>query len=168
MPGRPELVYVGLGANLGGRRGTLDAAVAALQATPRCTVRRVSSFRETAAVGPIADQPPYLNGVVELVTTLGPCACLRALLSIERRYGRNRALERRWGPRTLDLDILLYADLVLEQPGLVVPHPRLHERRFMLEPLAELIPDAVHPVLRETIASLKSRVSGECGHPETC
>lgn len=127
-----DLAYVGLGSNLGDRRAVLESALAAL------APRRASRLRETAPWG-LAEQPPFLNAVAELETDLAPDALLDLLLDLERRHGRIRA--ERWGPRTLDLDLLLHGDHVLAEPGLEVPHPRLHERAFVLEPLAELDPD---------------------------
>jgi 2-amino-4-hydroxy-6-hydroxymethyldihydropteridine diphosphokinase len=122
--------YVGAGANIGDRERTIRAAVAALPG-----VVAVSSLRETAPVG-VTDQPPFLNGAVALETAMTPRELLDALLAIERALGRER--RERWGPRTIDLDLLLYGDVRVDEPGLTVPHPLLHERRFALEPLAEL------------------------------
>jgi 2-amino-4-hydroxy-6-hydroxymethyldihydropteridine diphosphokinase len=132
--------FVGLGSNLGDREATIRSALAELGATPGIEVRAVSQLRETDPVGYV-DQPRFLNGAAELETTLEPRELLAVLLGIERRFGRDRAAGPRFGPRTLDLDLLLYDDLVLAEPGLELPHPRLHERLFVLEPLAELDPD---------------------------
>jgi 2-amino-4-hydroxy-6-hydroxymethyldihydropteridine diphosphokinase len=126
------LAYVGLGANLGDREATIRAAVAELPG-----VVAVSSLRETDPVG-ITEQPRFLNGVAALETELTPRELLDVLLAVERRLGRER--RQRWGPRTIDLDLLLYGDEVIDDDGLTVPHPRLHERRFVLEPLADLAP----------------------------
>jgi 2-amino-4-hydroxy-6-hydroxymethyldihydropteridine diphosphokinase len=134
--------YVGLGANLGDRESTIRRAVTLLGEEPGVGVVSVSTLRETAPWGPV-EQPAFLNGVVELETDLGPRALLDVLLDIERRLGRVRA--ERWGPRTIDLDLLLHGDDVIDEAGLTLPHPHLHERRFALEPLAELAPDAVVP-----------------------
>ena len=136
--------YVGLGANLGDREDTIRRAVALVDELAGVDVVSVSSLRETEPWGPV-EQPRYLNGAVAVETDLPPRELLDALLEIERRLGRARDDEERWGPRTIDLDLLLYGDLVLDEPGLDVPHPRLHERRFALEPLAELAPDALVP-----------------------
>jgi 2-amino-4-hydroxy-6-hydroxymethyldihydropteridine diphosphokinase len=135
--------YVGLGANLGEREETLRAAVAGLEATGGVEVVAVSAFRETDPVGYV-DQPRFLNGAVALETTLAPRELLEALLAVERSLGRTRDGPR-FGPRTIDLDLLLYGDESLDEPGLTVPHPRLHERAFALEPLAELDPGLVVP-----------------------
>jgi 2-amino-4-hydroxy-6-hydroxymethyldihydropteridine diphosphokinase len=135
--------FVGLGANLGDRRATIDRAVELLHAAPGLEVLTVSSLRETDPVG-FEDQPRFLNGAVALETTLGARDLLDLLLEIERRLGRTRGGPR-FGPRTIDLDLLVYGDAELDEPGLTVPHPRLHERRFALEPLAELAPALVVP-----------------------
>jgi 2-amino-4-hydroxy-6-hydroxymethyldihydropteridine diphosphokinase len=135
--------YVGLGANLGDREGTLRAAVAALDATEGVQVSAVSALRETEPVGYL-DQPRFLNGAVALETTLAPRELLDALLAVERSLGRTRGGPR-FGPRTIDLDLLLYGEESVDEQGLTVPHPRLHERAFALEPLAELDPGLVVP-----------------------
>ena len=135
--------YVGLGANLGDREGTLRAAVDALAAEEGIEVVAVSALRETEPVG-VGEQPRYLNGVTELETTLPSRRLLERLLEVERRFGRVR-IAGEHGPRTLDLDLLLHGDEEIDEPGLTVPHPRLHERRFVLEPLAELAPGLVVP-----------------------
>lgn len=136
--------YVGVGANLGDREGTIRAALAALDARPDVAVVAVSTLRETDPVGYL-DQPRFLNGAAALETELGPRELLDALLEVERELGRVRGDGPRYGPRPIDLDLLLHGDLVLDEPGLVVPHPRLHERLFALEPLAELDPALVVP-----------------------
>ena len=129
--------FVGLGANLGEREATIRAALELLGARGDLRVAAVSSLRETEPVG-VVDQPAFLNGVAELETELAPRELLAALLETERALGRVR-LER-FGPRTIDLDLLLHGDEVIDEPGLQIPHPRLQERRFALEPLAELDP----------------------------
>ena len=135
--------YVGLGANLGDRERTLRAAVDALAGEAGIELVAVSTLRETEPVG-VADQPRFLNGAAELETSLAARELLERLLAVERRFGRVRSSGEH-GPRTLDLDLLLYGDEVIGEPGLTVPHPRLHERRFVLEPLAELAPGLVLP-----------------------
>lgn len=129
--------YVGLGANLGDRERTLRAAVEALAANPRIEVLAVSSLRETDPVGPVREQPRFLNGAVALETSLPAGELLDVLLQTEAAFGRTREGPP-GGPRTLDLDLLLFGDEAIDEPGLQVPHPRLHERPFVLEPLAEL------------------------------
>jgi 2-amino-4-hydroxy-6-hydroxymethyldihydropteridine diphosphokinase len=133
------LIYVGLGSNLGDREATLRAAVAALAATPGVDLAAVSALTETDPVG-IVDQPRFLNGVAALRTELEPRRVLDLLLALEARFGRDRAAAPPGGPRTLDLDLLLYDGREIDEPGLRIPHPRLHERGFVLEPLAELDP----------------------------
>jgi 2-amino-4-hydroxy-6-hydroxymethyldihydropteridine diphosphokinase len=135
------VAYIGLGSNLGDREENLRGA---LERLSELGPLRASSFRETDPVG-VTDQPRFLNAAAELETELGARELLGRLLEIERGLGRDRAVETRWGPRTIDLDLLLYGDEVLDEPGLTVPHPRLAERRFALEPLNELAPDLALP-----------------------
>ncbi len=137
--------FIGLGSNLGERRETLKAAIGRLRGLPEVEVKGVSSFRDTEPVDYL-DQPRFLNGAVELETELTARALLGALLELERAFGRDRSTAAPpHGPRTLDLDLLLYGDATIDEPLLKVPHPRLHERRFVLEPLAELDPDLEVP-----------------------
>jgi 2-amino-4-hydroxy-6-hydroxymethyldihydropteridine diphosphokinase len=131
--------YVGLGSNLGDRESALRGAVEALEASPGVEVIAVSTFRDTAPVG-FVDQPRFLNGVAVLETELPARRLLDLLLEVEARFGRDRAASPPQGPRTLDLDLLLYGGARIEEEGLRIPHPRLHERAFVLEPLAEVAP----------------------------
>lgn len=135
--------YIGLGANLGDREATIRRALELLDADPDVAVVAVSTLRETDPVGYV-DQPPFLNGAAVLDTDLDPRELLERLLAVERVLGRTRDGPR-WGPRTIDLDLLLHGAAVVDEPGLRVPHPRLAERRFALEPLAELDPGLVVP-----------------------
>jgi 2-amino-4-hydroxy-6-hydroxymethyldihydropteridine diphosphokinase len=135
--------FVGLGANLGDREGLIARALELLDAEPQIHVVGVSSLRETAPWG-LVEQPDFLNGAAEVETTLRARSVLDVLLAIEGTLGRTRGAER-YGPRTIDLDLLLYGDEIRDEPGLAVPHPRLHERTFALEPLQELDPDLVVP-----------------------
>jgi 2-amino-4-hydroxy-6-hydroxymethyldihydropteridine diphosphokinase len=135
--------YVGVGGNLGDRERTLREAVDSLGAEDGIEVVAVSTLRETEPVG-VGEQPRFLNGAVALDTPLGARELLDLLLAVEQRFGRVRTPGEH-GPRTIDLDLLLYGDEQIGEPGLTVPHPRLHERRFVLEPLAELAPDLVVP-----------------------
>jgi len=135
--------YVGLGSNVGDRELMLWSAIHMLAFNPEVDVVAVSSIRETDPVG-LLDQPRFLNAAVALETELEARALLDLLLSVERELGRTREGPR-FGPRSIDLDLLLYGEESLAEPGLEVPHPRLHERRFALEPLAELDPDLVVP-----------------------
>ena len=147
--------YVGLGANLGPREATLLRAVELLAADPEIDVLELSALRETAPVG-VEDQPSFVNGALAVETALSPRGLLDALLRVERELGRVRDGER-WEPRTIDLDLLLYGDDVVDEPGLTVPHPRLHERRFALEPLAELDPELEIPG-RGSVSKLLSKL----------
>ena len=137
-------VYVGVGANLGTPRETIAAALALLDQESDVELVAVSTLRETDPVG-YEEQPRFLNGVVQLGTELSPRELLARLLAIETRLGRVRGQGPRFGPRTIDLDLLLYGEETVDEPGLTLPHPRLHERRFALEPLAELDPALVVP-----------------------
>ncbi len=134
---------IGLGANLGDARATLRAAVAALAALPDSNSLQVSHLYRSAPVD--AQGPDFLNAVATVETALSPAALLQALQSIELAHGRERPY--RNAPRTLDLDLLLHGDTVMDTPALTLPHPRLHERRFVLAPLLDLVPDLRHPRL---------------------
>ena len=134
----PSAVYLGLGSNLGDRQSNLAEALQSLRAHVR--IERISPVYETEPVH-VTDQPRFLNGAVALETELGPRELLERLLRIERELGRERGEGPRFGPRPIDLDLLLYGEEVVDEPGLNVPHPRLAERRFALEPLHELDPD---------------------------
>ena len=137
--------YIGIGSNLGERELTIRDALELLAADPELEVEAVSSILETDPVG-VVDQPRFLNAAIRLATDLAPRSLLERLLAVETQLGRVRTGER-YGPRTIDLDLLLYGDEIVDEPGLRVPHPRLAERRFVLEPLAELDPGLVVPGL---------------------
>ena len=146
------LAYIGLGANLGEREQSILRAVELVGA------RRLSALRETAPWG-VVEQPPFLNAVAELETELDARALLDELLWVEQTLGRVRD-GTRWGPRVIDIDLLVYGDRTIDEPGLTVPHPHLTERLFVLEPLAELVPDLVVPgkgVVVELLRGLQSR-----------
>ena len=149
-----ETVYIGLGANLGSREHHLIEALKALAGIDAVAVRRVSSLYESAPMGPA--QPRYLNAVVEVECGLPPLRLLGILQHIEQDLGRVRA--ERWGPRTIDLDVLLWDARVVAEPRLQVPHLGLHRRRFALEPLEELAPHAVHPVLGLTVRAMLAQL----------
>lgn len=145
---------IALGSNLGDRRANILGAVDALAHAAGVRLLAVSSIHETSPVGPVP-QGPYLNAAATLRTTLAPRALLDLLLGIERAFGRDRAREQRWGPRTLDLDLLLYAERIVDEPGLTIPHPRMHERLFVLEPLAEIAGQWVLPTRALNITTLR-------------
>ena len=141
----PVRACIGLGGNIGDVAAALRAALAALGALPGTRLVRASRFYRTPAWG-VETQPDFTNAVAVLDTTLPARALLDALLDIERAHGRERAADgSRWGPRTLDLDLLLYGEAVIDEPGLVVPHPQLHARAFVLVPLAEVAAEAEVP-----------------------
>jgi 2-amino-4-hydroxy-6-hydroxymethyldihydropteridine diphosphokinase len=147
-----SLALIGLGSNLGDRRAMLEGAIAALNATLGIRVLRISSFQETDPVGGPPGQGTFLNAAAALETTLDPWDLLQVLQTIETWFGRVRAV--RWGERTLDLDLLLFDDRIIETPELTVPHPRLADRRFVLEPLAEIAPDTIEPRTGRTLSEL--------------
>ena len=158
------IVAIGLGANLPSAAGapaeTIAAAIDRLARFGRVTAR--SGLYRTAPVGYV-DQPAFVNAAVLLETELAPLPLLDALLDIERSFGRDRAASLPKGPRTLDLDLLLYGGLVLDDPALTLPHPAMHKRRFVLAPLAEIAPEWRHPVLGETISELLADLLPEAG-----
>lgn len=144
-----EPVYLSLGSNVGDRTGNLNAAIDRLRAFG--DVAAVSSFYETEPVE-FTEQPWFLNCVVKLNTERTPEQLLAGILDIEQQLGRRRGPQK--GPRSIDLDILLFGDSIVKAPGLTIPHPAMHERRFVLEPLAEIAPDLCHPVLKRTAREL--------------
>lgn len=150
-----ERCYIGLGSNVGDRRAILESALADLHHQPAIEIAAVSSAWETSPVGPL-EQADFLNAAAELRTPLEPLRLLEILQSTESAHGRRR--RERWGPRTLDLDLLLAGDRRLEEPGLTVPHPRLRQRRFVLAPLLEIAPELVHPVTRERLDGVLARL----------
>jgi 2-amino-4-hydroxy-6-hydroxymethyldihydropteridine diphosphokinase len=152
-------IYIGLGSNLGDREANLYAAVDALRRIDTVAVRRCSSMYESAPVGPA--QPRFLNAVVEVMCGLPPLRLLALLKQVERDLGRQR--RKRWGPREIDLDLLLWDGEVVAEPTLQVPHLELHKRRFCLEPMCELDPDLRHPVTGETMEELLQKLA-----PQDC
>ena len=153
-----KMAYIALGGNLGDRRHFLDAALQVLREHPHITIVAVSRYHETAPVGGPPGQGPYLNAAAQLDTDLTPEALLDVLLDVERQLGRVR--QERHGPRTIDLDLLLYEDAVRDGPDLILPHPRLHQRLFVLQPLAEIAPYLEHPQLERNVSQLLKQLRG--------
>ncbi len=158
LSGMAVLAAIAMGSNVGDRGAHLSAAGSALGALPGTRVVAVSGSIETPAWGPVA-QGPYLNAAATVSTELPARELLAGLMAIERSRGRDRSREQRWGPRTLDLDLILFGDAVIDEPGLVVPHPRMHERGFVLGPLAQIAPDMRHPVLAASVGELLARLN---------
>lgn len=150
-----ERVLIGFGSNLGDSMQICAAAIDRLRAHPHLQVCKTSSFYRTSPLL-LADQPWFINGVVLAETDMSPQSLLDAIQEIETEFGRDRQI--RWGPRSLDLDLLAYGNLEVNLPTLTVPHPQLHARRFVLEPLLELIPDWVHPTLKVSVRDLLQRL----------
>ncbi|MEW5747098.1 MAG: 2-amino-4-hydroxy-6-hydroxymethyldihydropteridine diphosphokinase [Nitrospirota bacterium] len=148
------ITYIGIGSNLGDRRANCLRAVALLKERG-IAVTKVSSLYETKPWG-MAEQPDFINMAVEAETALGPEELLELLKDVERAMGREPSIT--WGPRLIDLDILLYDDIPIDKERLHIPHPLMQQRRFVLEPLAEIAPDRVHPVLKRTIRQLKEEL----------
>lgn len=151
-----QRAFVGLGGNLGDVETTLVEALWAIDGLPQTSIRAQSALYRSKPWGR-GDQPDFLNGAVELQTRMTPRVLLEHLLAIEERFGRVRAKEDRWGPRTLDLDLLVFGEEVIDEPGLHVPHPRLHERAFVLVPLAEIAP-SLHIVGQGKVSDLLAQV----------
>jgi 2-amino-4-hydroxy-6-hydroxymethyldihydropteridine diphosphokinase len=145
---------IALGANLGEPQATLEAALVVLEQHPQISLEASSSWYLTAAIGP--PQPDYVNGVAVVTTQLSPSALMAQLLEIENQFGRVR--RERWGARTLDLDLLLFGDVILATPDLTIPHPRMYDRAFVLVPLAEIAPHWCDPVSGQTIQALAKAI----------
>lgn len=145
---------VALGSNLGDCQETLKQAILQLEKVPEITIDAVSSWYETRPIGP--SQPNYINGCILLTTSLSPFELLDILLTTETNFGRVR--QEHWGARTLDLDLILYGDLVLDTPRLKLPHPRMREREFVLVPLAEIASHWIDPITKNSIAQLKNKI----------
>jgi 2-amino-4-hydroxy-6-hydroxymethyldihydropteridine diphosphokinase len=152
---KPVVAYIGLGANLGDPVRQVTQALALLSQAPEVEVVRVSRFYLTPPLGP-PGQPWYVNAAAQVKTRLTPEELLRVLLQVERGLGRERG--ERWGPRVIDLDLLLYDGEVMEEPGLTIPHPEMHRRAFVLVPLADIAPEAWHPGFRKTARELRDEL----------
>jgi 2-amino-4-hydroxy-6-hydroxymethyldihydropteridine diphosphokinase len=155
--------YIALGANLGDREANIATALDALNHTPGTRVVRTSKLIENPAVGGPPDSPPFLNGVAEVETAAAPSELLDRLLEIERSLGRERRAK--WEPRPIDLDLILYEERIIDTSYLQLPHPLMHERRFVLEPLAELAPDLVHPISELTVREMLADLDQGDGFP---
>ena len=152
------LVYVGFGSNIGDRLAYIQNAIHALSETEGITLQKISSVYQTDPVG-YETQAQFLNGVAAIQTDLPPLCLLHTLKNIESEVGRQHRI--RWGPREIDLDILIYGDLCFQTEKLVIPHPEMHRRRFVLAPLVEIAPDLVPPVLKETVQTLLERLEDD-------
>jgi len=151
MNGSQITAYIGIGSNIGEREKNLDCAIEMLKFNNEVEVTAVSSYINTTPVG-YTEQPDFLNTAVEVRTTLSAQKLLEVCQHIEKDLKRERII--RWGPRTIDLDILLYEDLILNENDLTIPHPRMHEREFVLKPLNEIAPLAFHPALKKTVSEI--------------
>lgn len=155
--------YIGLGSNVGHREKNITAALNALEATRDVKIVKASSLYETTPVGGPADQGKFLNAVAKVSTTLPAARLLSLCVRIEESLGRKRDVH--WGPRTIDLDLLLFDKQIVSSEDLTIPHPMMHERRFVLEPLVEIDPDVVHPALdrsaRDLLDDLDEETKGE-------
>jgi 2-amino-4-hydroxy-6-hydroxymethyldihydropteridine diphosphokinase len=150
--------YLGLGGNLGNRLAFLRGGRDTLVNQPGIELIQTSGVYETEAVGGPPDNPPFLNAVLQIQTSLEPDQLLETCLAVESEFGRSRPV--RWAPRTLDIDVLFYADRIIGEERLTIPHPRLQERAFVLAPLVEIAPDLKHPLLDQTIAELAAENAG--------
>ena len=158
MPTTMHVAYIGFGSNIGDRLSHIQNALDTLSKTEGITLQKISSIYTTDPVGYEA-QAQFLNGVAAIQTSLSPLSLLHTLKDIEITIGRKHRI--RWGPREIDLDILIYGDLCVQTEKLVIPHPEMHLRGFVLVPLAEIAPDLVHPVFQETIQTLLNRLEDE-------
>lgn len=154
MSGSHVTAYIGLGSNIGNRDENLNRAVDMLRNAEGIRVTSVSTYLNTVPVG-YTEQPDFLNAVVEVMTTLSAYELLELCRDIERKLKRERLIH--WGPRTIDLDILLFEDLIIENEILIIPHPRMLEREFVLKPLNEIAPEMIHPVCNKSISELYNK-----------
>ena len=158
--GGPAKVYLGLGSNVGDREEYIEQAIFLLEKNPAIQVSKRSANYETEPEGGV-DQPPFINAAVSIITKLPPEKLLEVCQEIETALGRDREME--WGPRTMDIDILLYEDQIISEDKLQIPHPLMHERMFVLKPLKEIAPNAIHPVLEKSIEDLYEERKAEGG-----
>lgn len=149
-------VFIGLGSNIGKRERNVVDAIEMLSKEDGIIVKKVSSLYETEPEG-VEDQEWFINAVARVETSIVPLELLRALKNIESLMGRGKSI--RWGPRKIDIDILLYGSLVINYPELIIPHPLMHRRAFVLVPLAEIAPEVIHPILNESIQNLLSNLN---------
>jgi dihydroneopterin aldolase / 2-amino-4-hydroxy-6-hydroxymethyldihydropteridine diphosphokinase len=154
--GSATTAYIALGSNLGEREASLRKALAAVIQIPGIEIRRISSFMENPAHGSQDDAPDFINAAAEIVTNLPAPVLMKRLLEVEAQMGRERRTK--WEPRVIDLDLLLYGRDIISTNDLIVPHPFMHERIFVLQPLAEIAPNIVHPTLNATIIQLLDRL----------
>lgn len=158
MTTEPAVSYVSLGANVGDPASQLWEATRKLASHDRVALRGRSSLWKTSPLGPVVDQPDFVNAVVKLVTSLTPRALLTLCKAIEDSMARDRSKEQPMGPRPIDLDILTYGELVVQEDDLVLPHPKIAERAFVLEPLREIEPDFVHPATGKTVEEMLAAI----------
>jgi 2-amino-4-hydroxy-6-hydroxymethyldihydropteridine diphosphokinase len=156
-PMRMVAAYMAVGSNLGDRAKSIYDAVARLSQVRGVRLLKVSNLMENPAVGGPPGAPPYLNGAISVETELGSHALLHELLTIEQELGRTRRVK--WEPRCIDLDLLLYGDQIISSQELIIPHPLMHERAFVLRPLAEIAPEVVHPALQMSIRGLLENIA---------
>lgn len=150
-----ERVFIAIGSNLGDREANCRSAIENLKCAPRVRVIKESAFYETEPWGK-TEQPAFINAAVEIETDLAPKELLAFLKNIEEKVGR-KARER-WGPREIDLDIIFYGDRGIREEGLTIPHPEAHNRRFVIEPIAEMAPEFIHPILKEKVCDILIRL----------
>jgi len=148
---KTQIVYLGIGSNIGDRKENCIEAIRLLRESPFISVTKISSFYETEPVG-YENQRPFINCALEIETTLEPEMVLKTCQGIEKTLGRERRV--RWGPRVIDIDILLYGNKIVKRADLKIPHPIMHERGFVLIPLSEIAPETIHPVYKKKISDL--------------
>lgn len=151
--------YIAVGSNLGDRQSTINQAIESIKARRDISLVQISPMIETDPVGEI-EQGRYLNGMIHIQTRMEARELLEFMMGVEQSLGRDRSIEQRWGPRTIDLDLIVFGDQVIDEPGLQVPHPRLHERLFVLAPLCEIAADIMVPVHNQTPRQMLEALGG--------